>query len=114
MSWQRDQFWAAFADAGMLALATTVNIGGTVYQNVRVGMREPDELFLDTGTQHTHYEAEFETTALPGLNVGHILTVDSVDYRVKSPPRLKATGWFSVVDLERITRTYPNTPVPLT
>ena len=112
--WQRDQHWAAFADAGMLALATSVDIGGTVYENVYIGLTEPDEIFQETGTQHTHYQAEYQTTALPGLNVGDTITIDSVEYRVKTPPRLQRTGWYSLCDLERVDAAVPKLPIPLT
>lgn len=112
MSWQRDAFWPAFAESGMLVAASAV-IDGTEYPDVRIGFVEPDELFIDGNSQHTRYEIEFQTDDLPGLTVGNAVVINGFDYTVKTMPELERTGFFSRCELTRVTRSYPKQPIAM-
>lgn len=92
-------FWGAFAAAGMMK-TVTLALGDGSTRDVQVGFMSPDELQLDGQVTVTDYQIEYQSADLPDLRRDSMLTIGSVRYRVRRPPRRKDDGFFSVADLE--------------
>lgn len=105
--WGHDDFRAAFEDVGMWIAATVHIAASNTTITVSAGLREADELFIDGNSQHTHYRFKFETDSLPFLSVGDTVTINGDAYTIKDMPAFVGTGWFSICQLQRTTRSYP-------
>lgn len=91
-------FWSAFAAVGMLK---TAYVDGSA-DGVQVGLVTPDMLELDAQATGAEYQIEFQTSDLSDLARGTSLTIDTLTYRVRRPPRRTGDGFFSVADLELV------------
>lgn len=124
MAWSRLAPWLAAYEAGMLCAATatidsmaisqwlaTDDDGTAVTMPTLCGFAEPDELFIESNTQHTRYLIEFPTEQWPGLVVGDAVVINADTYTVKTMPALQRTGWFSICELTRATRSYPKNSI---
>ncbi|WP_321891706.1 head-tail joining protein [Paraburkholderia tropica] len=89
-------FWTAFDALGMLK---TAYVDG-MPEGVKVGFSAPDQIELDSQVTVAEYQIEFQSTDLPDLARGSILTIGGVRYRVRRPPRRKDDGFFLLADLE--------------
>jgi hypothetical protein len=97
------EFFPALAAHGLLKCAQYVPPSGPTWR-FDVGFSRPDELLFGDQAQSTEYAIEYEAARAPQLDVDMVLTIDGVQFRVRSKPRAKGDGSFLMVELERVRR----------
>lgn len=94
MSFFADEFWAAFADAGMLVECTWMQPGGDVPATVLVRRLEPDVTTMMHHVASKEYAIEYRTADMPTLKEGDLLSLaepdgSKADYRVREDPTVR-------------------------
>jgi hypothetical protein len=95
------EFFPALAAHGLLRCAQYIPPSGPTWR-FNVGWTQPDELMLTDKVQSTSYAIEYEVANAPALEVEMVLTIDAVQYAVRSKPRVRGDGAFAIVDLEKV------------
>jgi hypothetical protein len=91
--------FTAFKAHGLLKVATRTDKVPAV--DLDVGFVQPSELLLGEMVQSEQIVIEYVTaTAVPALALGESITIDSVAYRVRTPPALQGDGTYSRATLE--------------
>lgn len=93
--------WSAAGSAGMLKLAVVQMPDGTT-KDVQIGFETPDELSFDQRVTVEGPQIEYQTSDLPDLRPGTVMTIGNTRYSVRRPPRRKGDGFFSEADLKEL------------
>ena len=100
MGWDTSRFFPAFKRAGMLDEAVfQPSVGDAIEFDVE--FRRPDQIVLDGAVHSTDYSIEYLSTAVE-LMRGHIVTINSVAYKVRQEPLAKGNGSFTIALLETV------------
>lgn len=107
MSFGEEEFFEAFADAGMLDVAEYTDTSGTVHR-APVGFTRPDALMSNEMVQIAAYQIEYETAKLPGLSDGALIKLfgeqhaaAGTPYKVAGNPMKQGNAYFTIADLTR-------------
>ncbi len=87
-----DQFFAAFARAGILKEAAWTPSGGGPTQTPQVRFHAPEDGVLSGEVLSTDYAIEYPASLLVGIKRDEVVRIDGQDYTLRENPRRKLDG----------------------
>lgn len=97
-----DEFFAAFAQHGLLVSVVYDPLDGSEAVIFQAGFKQPAELLLTDGVASDEYQLELHAASSPALGEGAEVSINGDIYKLRSNPRRRGDGAFSVVGLTKV------------
>lgn len=97
-----DEFFAAFKQHGLLVNVVYDPLDGTGPVTFQAGFKQPAELMLTEGMSSDEYQLELHASSSPTLEEGAEISINGDIYKLRSNPRRRGDGAFTVVALTKV------------